>query len=908
MKNSQEVTVTNGVSVPKSKNDGSRARGPSEPKSRSPLSDSVDSSEREGSGRPLSTRSQEPLPAVPLAENPTLNEQASAEDEGEHEYEYARVPQAEQMQESESEGEGGEEDREKSPTGQGVPPPLADPTKIPYGKVTKPPSQDGPAARRPDSAEDENYSEVREISRYHPRVKAARGRSATDPLDPTTTQQPRSHRTFTDASATHLPLPAIPSLEVNDKMYDSIPEDSRKRSSAESSPSQPCAKRDRLYEAVDDMEDDEPEDTYETVPDDIKPDPPPLLSSVPLPSPTRHHSPSSTAPAPPASPIPRKHDRDEKKKKELSKTVSDSEARKSRTFSLFTRKKTASISAGAGKSKSDHEQQTPLLQASGPRHPPSIPPPAPPVEDEEDDMYETPDKPPHLESVRLLSDSDVSPSLRRHEMEMAKAKSSSLPLSMRAGPGFFNPKAPLPELPEDSGSGAVAVGFPPNSPGAAVESPNDEPNYDSLTPQKDDDEDDPYDTVKQEDRIQILGEKEEPGYDKVRGKEGVQGALGSPLAEEGQEGDATTVAGYGKVTTPGEPKDEKTGAAPEHDDLGYAVVPQEFRMRKRTLSASAKPRTEKDKDPGYSSIKEVIEAAQQEEEPGYDSIKSVETEMQSGITAEDVERQRSPASPEGENYAVFDYKAKRAARQKRTATEGGESLELGGDELQSVTPPPPVPAPAADLGVDMTEFEQPPVPLQSERALQLVSDGDDPDDPYAKILSVPESSADPPYARVDLKDDPPYAKVAKKAEPPYASVSKMLAQDQVDDEGAGYDTVDVVQLPKGAQSVARDKALGYDTVGGDCCDVTPSKESKLEQDTPKLDTVEITQPMYDRLEPETPQELQPTYDSLEPSEAEGGDHLRVPSPEQGLSQDSYEEIDEGARLKFLEKYLQNRSQ
>ncbi len=896
-------------------------------KSGSPLSEGTDSSEREVSPhrgrrvRTVSGRSQEPLPEIPMAgEKPVLEEQPSKENEGEHEYAYARVSPADQMKESDSEGEGENEGEDESPIREAIPLPVMDPTKVSYGKVTKPPSSSHEVpVTKPEEPEDKNYAEVRETSRYHPRGKGARGRSATEPLEPASGVT-REHRAFTE-SATHLPLPAIPNLEVNDQMYDSIPEDLKTTKARKKAASQPHPKRERFYEAVDDMDKDGPEDTYETVPDDIKHGDPivtvtPTASAVPLPSlsPSKHHSPSATAPAPPASPIPRKYDRDERKKKELAKTVSDSESRKPRTFSLFTRKKTASVSAGSGKTRSEREEPVPFPQGPVARHPPAIPPPAPPLDDdddEEDDTYETPDRPPHLDGKRLFSDSDASPSLRRHEIEIAK--SASLPMSMRSGPGFFNPKAPLPELPEDSGSGAVAVGLPPRPPSIAADTPEDEPNYDSLVPQQLEDEYDPYDTVNQAEILQILNEGEEPGYDRVKGKvePGGAEAIGPP-GEEGREDEPlAAVAGYGKVTTPGEHE-----TTPEHDDLGYAVVPQEFRMRKRTMSEA---RQLKEKDPGYSSVKEVTEAIRQlEEEAGYDRIRPIRTGAPSGITPEDVERERSPTGDisfpstemEDENYASIDLDAKWASRQKQTATEG-EDLEPGYDELQGVTPPPPIPAPATDLGFDLTEFQQPIVPVHSDRALQLVSDTDDPDDPYAKVLPVPASGNDHPYTEVDILDDPPYAKVTKKDEPPYASISQMRARDERDDEATGYDTADVVVKVTSQERPAAaviDDALGYDTVGEK--DVFPPRlpQNMLEREMPNLETVEVVQPMYDRLEPEVSPQQQPlTYDRLEVAETEGGDRLRPPSEEQNLSQDSYEEIDENSRLKYLESYLQRRS-
>ena len=242
----------------------------------------------------------------------------------------------------------------------------------------------------------------------------------------------------------------------------------------------------------------------------------------------------------------------------------------------------------------------------------------------------------------------------------------------------------------------------------------------------------------------------------------------------------------------------------------------------------------------------------------------------------------------GEEYALVNLAAKRVSRAKKPQTDDG-TLQPNHEEARGISPPPPIPAPSQDLGVDLSEYDKPPIPLQSEGVHELVSE---PKAPYAKVTPLS-----------DAVGDPPYAKVAKGYDPPYASVARMETTNRERDAELGYDYVDIMTIPEQSTVQAKDKALGYDTVGGeDKCKVSPppmsQQKSKLEHGMPTLEGPEIVQPLYDHLEVET--------EPQQPSLGQGaGEMYNQLSPEMGLEgpvdDGSYAEIDESTRLRIREK-------
>ena len=795
---------------------------------------SPESDQNEGSRvRSLSARSQDPLPEIPALDTAEGNKQeerkeaesSDKENDGDDDdpYSYARFREGgEQMEGSESEEE--EKSEESSQTVS---------SKPPYGKVVKHPNQGESKLSLPET---ESYAEVREVFRGPLAIKG-RMRSATDPLEPPTIPtEVRNMRAYTE-SAAHMPLPDIPNMQVEGEgiVYDSIPEDVNTGGNSEVKTKPIRIRKERLYESVDDMGG--PEDTYETVPDDIKPHTSPttpIFPQVPIPLPPR--SPSipkpNVPPSPqvPVSPIPNKKSKEKVEKRELTKTVSEADSKK-RSFSFFgARKKAQSVSAGIGKTRRERDQQEPLPDVPSPISPlhlsppppPNIPAPLPPDMDEEDKdrMYDQPQP-----NVGRPS-SEMSP-VKRVSFEQSKVKSQSLPSSMRsAGASVFNPRAnlPLPELPEDSsGSGTVTV--------VRKRKESIDKDYDVvLLNENEDDDDEPgYDTVNREEILGSLAENPEgadPGYDKVGKNVGEE----EEVQEQDEDKDTAAIGEgeptdmrYAKVTKPSSPVEE-VGVTPDHDEEGYAVVPEEIKLRKRAMSASKKLLDPVDTEPGYESVKqpETEPSDQQLDEPGYKSVKVSEEEGQ--LPSERGTSPTSPASPHvtsdiDEQYATIDIAAKRASQRHRK-----EHYHVEMDIKESASPPdpPPVP-PVVDLGDMEDEFQEPPIPAQSEGVHELLET----DHGYSRI----KKPTDPPYSQVDVLSDPPYARVMK--------LRKDVDHDY--DDAVGYDTVG----DRAPDQLAKDEALGYDTVGDQLPEVESDSarsttKSKIEQDMPTLEPADPT--------------------------------------------------------------------
>ena len=809
----------------------------------------------------LSARSYDPLPEVP-------DEEENKEDDevAEAAYDYARFPEqnVDRMPGSDSEGE---EDKEDESDKQ-QPEAAATSGVLSYGKV----SRHSNSGRKKDT-ENEEYTEVRET--FH---NTTRTRALTEPIDPASIGVDilRDKRAFTE-SATHLPLPAIP----------------RSQRMAEQN-SKPKI-RERLYESVDEMEGNE--DMYESVPDDFKkPESPNPFTPNPTSSPAKFPLTSSvSAPFPPSSPIPSRNlDVETGKsveKKAIEKTHSTGDGEK-RRFSFFNRKKTASVSAVKQKKDREliHHTSSPVTTStSSPPHIsppplPNIPAPAPPFNenDEEDTTYDTPQL--DLVKGRRISDSEVTSDTSPSKMSIqeAKAKSSSLPMSMRtSGANAFmpRPKIPLPDLPETSG-GATATVVHRRVFEDPVDGEQTDP-YDMVQILPEPINDDPsYDTVRPEEILEYRQPDNEndadPGYDRV-GKLNQGDEQQQP--NEGEGGVTTELAGnmkYAKVTRPASPDDgAKPGVPPEHDEEGYAVVPQEIKMRKRAMSAS-----------------KGVQQKIQGDHPA--AKKDAEQPVKKG--GQRKERSTSPevatimAEP-NEQYAVVDIIAKRKKKQKEKESP---FVEIDIIRQSAASPNPPPLPPVGDLG-DLTEFDRPPVPLQSEGVHELV-------DSKHLLLPVAGGVNDPPYAKVMSKTDHPYTELDL-APNKDSGPAKLVKRTDTDD--GEYDTVGDVAGKRSSEedSNLRDKALGYDTVS-DGETVRKGKESSIVREMPKLDTAKPQQPMYDVLDPtedDSPQAGN-VYATLECKT----------SPRNGVSpddmeEDRYEEIDDDRRLTLITKYQKQSS-
>ena len=922
--------------------------------------------DREDRARSLSARSFDPLPEIPKLDTAedgqrSKNSPPAAGGEGrdidndeddEAGYAYARVGGA-AVGGVETADSDKEDKSDSASDGKGLPP---------YGKVSH-------HVTKPKVTETEEYAEVKEVFRGPLATAAAnRGRSATDPIDPSEAGADRLREKRAQTHTHMMPLPAVPRPQesIDDsEMYDSIPDDMR--NSQVPQPQQASAaatskprQKERLYESMDDME-----DTYESVPDNLKPDSPvPLAPASPNVSPSKAPllSPSVSPPMPPSSPVP-KTTAKEPEKKSLEKTLSAAHAEQDgdgkRRFSFFGRKKTASVSGiGSRKERDKHKDQKdhkghhkdhkdhkdtkdhkehhhvphqPLPDV--PLQPPIMSPPLPPIpnqDDEDDTTYDTPQLDFMTGPARLSPiSSPVSPMSPPGILD-AMAKSQSLPSSARgAGASMFHSRAnvPLPRVPEDSGQGLVVRKRVLESPvaGEEEEKPYDsvkvlsrgEKPYDTVQVlDEGDNMDEPnYDTVHPEDIFKAVLEAEnndeaDPGYDRVKQLREEALERGGEAKEEDvsaqpAEGEGTGTR-YGKVIRPTSPEDDKPGIDPEHDEEGYAVVPEDFKMRKRALSASK----------GVSP-----QVKHETPETGYNAINEAE-EATTTLTDEPVE----PSEP----YATVDIITKKE-KKKDTPTLEQESSQ----QQRSTSPiPPPVP-PVGDLG-DMEEFFQPPIPVQSEGIHELVQADDERGSPSSL---KPPGSDEPPYAKVKSKDHPyaeldlgavgkiaqlttPTAEDMNNTEVAYdevgADTTKSAAslkdtalgydtvadQDTVDDEALGYHTVSSTNNRKTKQ----EQGSGYDTVidtdkgGGEN---GASTRSQLEKETPKLEPAEPQQ-LYDSLEPVTKEDEggkeEPAgnlYDSLEAEQAQNG-----VSPED-VEEERYEEIDEDRRMRLIEKQKQS---
>lgn len=802
------------------------------------------SKEEAGRVRALSARSFDPLPEVPklvLAEKSKDRD----DDDSDEEFPYVEVPGDERMPESDSdEGRSdhhGNAEPSKPASGSSPFPP--------YGKVSrhsKPPNE----TSRQDDEDNDSYAQVRDVVRRGPLLLPQRNRSQTDPQNPGNMggHMHDKQRALTESglSAPHMPLPDIPAsgIPAEEKMYDSIPEAQGKKGSPKSKP-QALKKREILYESVTEMGE---KDLYESVPDSLaNMDSPvsPKTLSMPALSPTKMLS--EVPPLPPSSPIP-SNKAEQGKKRTLEKTQSAAVSHEEkRRFSFFGRKKTSSVSTKPTKHPPESPTTTSPLHKLHPL--PNIPAPPRPDQglgDEEEDTYDK------VVSAPASSGLD-------HDVGLSDtAKTKSLPMTYRTGGG--RPNLPLPDLPENSGSGTCTVqhqrmmegGEGPDEYDTVHRPPQDyipdEPNYDTvniLKPlRRDDVVDPPYDKIDKQE-LQELRERELQARANM-----------SPQHEGTPEGEL-----------------DVSGLPPDHDEEGYAVVPEEIRMRKRAESQGAQTRKGAELSPtaGYHRVR------RQEDEQGYDTVREGRSHTLP------VSPQRSAGEDVEDQYASINIMAKKDRKQRELEEMLRQQEELKEEEEEdarmSSPIPPPLP-PALDTD-DMEEFQQPPVPAQSE-GIHDLSEGelriDIGDHPYAKIRNKttnPYAEVSQPYAEVDV------TQLQSRAKARSSSPGGGLSEDVLD-EAAGYDVIgtvgvrtkvvkdkpyDTIENVQGEN--AFDEAAGYDVIGTvgvktriaqkdkphDTIPSTKDAPCQLEQDMPTLETAESPEGnIYDTLLPDNASE------------------------------------------------------
>lgn len=802
--------------------------------------------ERNERARTLSARSFDPLPELPkldLAEEfPSGGDDVKDDDDEEAPYSYARVPKPlDGVPQSDSSG--GEEDVD-SPEPESLPVTAVPP----YGKVTA-------SDRIKRLSVDDIIGEYAEVVGENQRA-----RSVTAPIDPSELGKVRDNRSFT---ATHLPLPAIPSivqpqLEEESGMYDSIAE----TMSGSQAKTAKKVKKESLYETVDELAADEAEDMYESVPEELKPDSPVVKTPTIL-TPTSPERPLiPSIPRVPESPVPGNQqpgDPSNKKKKvdkkALEKTLSTSDqADKKRSFSLFNRKKATSVSEGVGKGRKKSEKEPQPSKPHQGEPLPDIPdqlssqiPPSPrnslPLpgvpNEEEEDMYDRPLLPLSMDSELDVTASNV------QTTEDAKNRAKTLPATNRSAGGLsafkFNQMLPLPDLPEQSGHGLVTVAHTRHlEDDTEITKP-----YDivHISPPPPDDEEPNYDTVRPElilegAKLEVTNDAD-PGYDRVGIKLDTFDESNA-LSDEEKGSERSTSPGDVSlgvtVTTISSPElDESVaGPVPEHDEVGYAKVPEMYRMRKRALSANQGAMQKLRNPPQNKSVDDSV-----------------------------LKRATSPE----EMYAIIDKAAKRKNRQKKT-----DELDVTEREVGTNSPvPPPVP-PFVDLG-DLSEFDEPPLPERSEDAGHLMVEVEN-DSGYSKVLKVqPSAGSDPPYAKVKSKVEHPYAEldVGGIAKPDLVNGSNPTSP--VDDECSPYDTITSKQNSDDEADKAGDESHTYDTLDPN----NPTSSAEV--------TVEISS---SPVEQDSPQNV---YDTLE-SPNTGSPEDMSDSEKEG----PYEEIDEETRL------------
>lgn len=649
-----------------SSDDPDRPRAKREPLPSPPLDDlnragSVASLDELGRPKP---RKDQPLPDIPKqvahpepSPPPAIdqNDRPDNDDDDEQDenpYDYAVVR---------GEGEAGAAGIDGQPE---VPPDSKRPGS--YAKVTR-------HSDPPNGATDPNnpYAKVRDFGN--------RNRSATDPVNPSTNMPPPLPRTMTVASS-NLPLPLPPrdkDQEEEDDTYDSIDK---------------INKKPEAYE-------DEGNGMYESVPEDLKES---LVntSSSPIPIPPRSprppnldNTPSPTKrvaaeTAPSGSPTTKKATKRDKKKGNRSDSASSpvNDDNQKKHFQLFGRKRSSSstnVLPTPGKGKGKKQQNSPehvFRILTGP--------------------------PPGMDG----SSGDQEPVAGSREspdrFAEAKKKAASLPREAHVNrTSLYNPHVnePLPEVPEDSGSGSAA----PVTRERVLE-PAD-PSYDTvvtkLSSRHDEDEDE------QEDNYDTVASLKQSRPALVR-----QSLLPPSLPND-------RVSDPLRIPVPPTPTDE-----PE-PDAEYAVVDPSVIQRKRAASMNSKQT--KESDPPYDRVKKVemvtsksldVPEPNDENEAGYEHV---DPKVGQSASTED--------GQEGQ-YAQINMVQKRIDRINK---------RLSSTDVEPSSPPAVPPIGYLD---DRPDSETPPLP---ERTVPLVDD----EPPYSKIKKQDDDTEDETQREYEDIDD-----------------------------------------------------------------------------------------------------------------------------------------------------------
>ena len=492
----------------------------------------------------------DPLPPTPQAA-PNQDEDKEEEQDEENPYDLA---------ETDRNGASGGND---NPVNQ-IRPPL--PPIGSYAKVSRHPDNGGSVGKPVSS-----YAEVGEMRHTH----SGRIRSSTEPIEPPPPLPPiNKPRTLSGGDSGHIPLP--PPLSSLEAIRNSV--------------HSPLTEEEKVYDSLDDERD----EMYESVPEDLKEELVGMNPSLPISVPPR--SPKgvdslSGSPSPtklpsslgsPDSPTFKKQSKKIKKKTRSESSAVEEDVHRPKMFLNRFRSSSASVTAGK-KSKEGKRGETSL---SSPDHlTPQFPPPTIPQfsesfneDDEDDGMYDS------VDPAQIL---DI------------KAKTASLPPPGNRSSHLFNPRVaePLPEVPEDSGS---------NSKGAVMVmrervTEQDDPNYDIV--------------LGAAHGLQKANPQENEEYEEEDHYDTVQ-----PRANPQDLTQSLPSHSYAKVTSH---NSQSTCAPVNHDDRGYAVVDPDIVMRKRAASMGKQGSQSSIKLEGTSGESPYDKVKKEDDinEPPYDRVK-----------------------------------------------------------------------------------------------------------------------------------------------------------------------------------------------------------------------------------------------------------------------------------------------
>lgn len=796
-----------------------------------------------------------PLPQIPrllVAEGNPLNDQGEDETD-ESPYDYAKFDREDQHERRVEDVQDVNENR-----------------KLPgsYAKVS----------RHSESNQDvANYAEVRQFNSIESRV-----RSATDPVEPSRSLSPFHSRTFTGfEGAANLPLP-LPPRDFDqeegkyDDTYDSI-EDLRAAAEALLKPNNSL--------------DDENDEMYESVPEDFKEELGILTSPAPLlplrnleltaSSPTR--VPNLGSPDSPTAKLFKKSTK-ESKRKNRTESASSEDEHKHRTF-IFNRFRSASASVGIRKdNKKDHE-----MFSISPDHNLPLPP--------------IPQPSSHPYSRPHLNDDDENGTY--DSVQDKVAKTSSLPPGIRMSTFSSRVNEPLPEVPEDSGSGGTAFVVTRDR---LIESSD--PNYDTVN------------SAMLGSPVAIQDDSEfDPDYDTVNHKQ----QNSPPLPHPGH--------GYATVSSHDLPIENPV----KHDDMGYALLDQEIVQRKRAASLT-KSSVDNPVEPPYDRVKQKESDSKSSDDPGYASIKQVLSETENVRSPEDsVQNGQEPKPGHGyakvtshssmddkEPYATIDpevIQRKRAESQsKSSSSQPQEPPYSRVKDLQPATelvPNEPVntynkprelchqtePLTVSDPETNETSLQHQDNDIIGQVEIKIEDClSDDEEDKYTRIdlvkkhqnkkqmkemredpldvhENIPPSSPVPPLPPIgDLGD-------ISEFEPPPVPTQRLDVHDDNNSELSHNEdeTADTeppyskVTLTSKTQDIPHNKGKAISSQEQTPNNVIPSFRRSLHSSTssegvPVYDSLECQQPMYDSLDPI---ERGPLYDSLEavPGKEENLNHI-----------------------------------